>query len=165
MLTDIEIAQQAKMLPIHEIATKLGILEEELEERQPRSYYKASGKVREIERDTAKLWKNGKIRIAFIGYENQTEADPDMPLRVIGYDGAEYRVQLTKENDTESRYPVITLILYFGYTKPWDKPKSLLDRLDIPEKLKPYVNDYKINLFEIAYLPLLDKGQHAQKQF
>ena len=31
MLTDIEIAQQAKMLPIHEIAKKLGILEEELE--------------------------------------------------------------------------------------------------------------------------------------
>ena len=128
------------------------ISEEELEERQPRSYYKASGKIREIERDTSKLWRNGNIRIAFIGYENQTEADPDMPLRIIGYDGAEYRVQLTKENDTESRYPVITLVLYFGYTKPWDKPKRLLDRLNIPEKLKPYVSDYKINLFEIAYL-------------
>lgn len=38
MLTDIEIAQQAKMLPIHEIATKLGILEEELE---PYGRYKA----------------------------------------------------------------------------------------------------------------------------
>lgn len=128
------------------------ISEEELEECQPRSYYKASGKIREIERDTSKLWRNGNIRIAFIGYENQTEADPDMPLRIIGYDGAEYRVQLTKENDTESRYPVITLVLYFGYTKPWDKPKRLLDRLNIPEKLKPYVSDYKINLFEIAYL-------------
>ncbi len=38
MLTDIEIAQQAKMLPIHEIATKLGILEKELE---PYGRYKA----------------------------------------------------------------------------------------------------------------------------
>ena len=38
MLTDIEIAQQAKMLPIHEIAKKLGILEEELE---PYGRYKA----------------------------------------------------------------------------------------------------------------------------
>ena len=44
------------------------------------------------------------------------------------------------------------MVLYFGYTKPWDKPKRLLDRLNIPEKLKPYVSDYKINLFEIAYL-------------
>ncbi len=38
MLTDIEIAQQAKMLPIHEIAKNLGILEEELE---PYGRYKA----------------------------------------------------------------------------------------------------------------------------
>lgn len=75
-----------------------------------------------------------------------------MPLRVIGYDGAEYRAQLTEKNNAKSRYPVIMLVLYFGHTKPWGKPKNLLDRLDIPEKLKPYVSDYKMNLFEIAHL-------------
>ena len=123
---------------------------EDLEERQPRSFYKAAGKVREMERDVAKVWKNGKIRIAFVGYENQTTADPDMPLRIMGYDGAEYRAQLTKEEDR--RHPVVTLVLYFGYTKRWDMPKNLLGRLDVPQKLKPFVSDYKINVFEIAYL-------------
>ena len=128
------------------------ISSEELEERQSRTYYKAAGEIREIERDVSKIWKKGKIRLSLIGYENQTEADPDMPLRIMGYDGAEYRAQLTKENKSDNRYPVITLVLYFGYTKHWDKTKSLLERLEVPYALLPYVNDYKINLFEIAYL-------------
>ena len=54
------------------------------------------------------------IRIACIGFENQTEPDADMPLRVYSYDGAEYRSQLLKENRGNPRYPVVTLILYFG---------------------------------------------------
>ena len=68
---------------------------DELEEQAPRSYYKADGKVREIERDVAKRWKKENIRLACVGFENQTEADPDMPLRVIGFDGAEYRAQIS----------------------------------------------------------------------
>ncbi|HBA97934.1 MAG TPA: transposase, partial [Lachnospiraceae bacterium] len=80
--------------------------------------------------------------------------------------GSEYRRQMladyeeiTGKDGTKKisrrrkpRYPVITLFLYFGYKKHWDKPRTLYGCLDIPEELKPYVNDYKINLFEIAYL-------------
>ena len=104
--------------------------------------------MREIERDVAKRWKKGNIRVACVGFENQTQADPDMPLRVMGYDGAEYRAQLAGGN----RYPVVTLVLYFGYKKHWDKPLRLKERLDIPPRFEPFVNDYKINLFEVAYL-------------
>ena len=75
-----------------------------------------------------------------------------MPLRVIGYDGAEYRAQLLGDNDTGSRYPVVTLVLYFGHEKPWSGPLSLKERLNVPKEFEPYVNDYKINLFQIAYL-------------
>lgn len=88
--------------------------ENELEDQAPRSAYKADGKYREIERDVAKRWKNKNIRLACIGLENQTEPDADMPLRIMGYDGAEYRAQLNNENQRE-RYPVITLVLYYGY--------------------------------------------------
>lgn len=35
--------------------------------------------------------------------------------------------------------------------KEGSKPKSLLESLDISDELKPYVNDYKINLVEIAW--------------
>lgn len=125
---------------------------DELEEEAPRTYYKADGKLHEIERDVAKRWKNRNIRVACIGFENQTAADPDMPLRVIGYDGAEYRAQLLAENPASKRYPVVTLVLYFGYDRPWNGPLSLKERMDIPEELEAYVNDYRINLFQIAYL-------------
>lgn len=125
---------------------------DELEDQAPRSYYKADGKIREIERDVAKRWKNGNIRVACIGFENQTASDPDMPLRVMGYDGAEYRAQLLSDNADGNRYPVVTLVLYFGYNKPWSGPLSLKKRLNIPEEFEPYVSDYKINLFQIAYL-------------
>ena len=125
---------------------------DELEDQAPRSYYKADGKIREIERDVAKRWKNGNIRVACIGFENQTASDPDMPLRVMGYDGAEYCAQLLPDNVDGNRYPVVTLVLYFGYNKPWSGPLSLKKRLNIPEEFEPYVSDYKINLFQIAYL-------------
>lgn len=123
---------------------------DELEEQSPRSAYKADGKYREIERDVAKRWKTGNIRLACIGVENQTKADADMPLRIMGYDGAEYRAQLS--GDQKERYPVVTLVLYFGLEKHWDQPRSLLECLNVPEKFRPYVNDYKLNLFEIAFL-------------
>jgi len=119
-----------------------------------------------MERDTAKYWKDSNIRIACFGYENQTMPDIDAPLRGAGYDGSEYRRQMLDDYEEtinkdgtkktarkrKPRYPVITLFLYFGYRKHWDKPLTLHGCLDIPERLKPYVNDYKINLFEIAYL-------------
>ena len=124
--------------------------EEELEDQAPRSYYKADGKIHEIERDVAKRWKNGNIRVACIGFENQTASDPDMPLRVIGYDGAEYRAQLL--NKQAVHYPVVTLVLYFGHKQRWSGPQTLKERLDIPKEFDEYVNDYKIHVFEIAFM-------------
>lgn len=126
------------------------IHEDELEDSQPRSYYKADGRIREQERDVSKYWRGNNIRIALLGFENQTKVDADMPIRVMGYDGAAYRNQLKK--DSKERYPVITLVLYFDYKKHWNKSLHLLDCFDISEELKPYVNDYHVNLFEIAYL-------------
>ena len=65
-----------------------------------------------MERDVAKRWRNGNIRIACVGIENQTNPDPDMPLRVMGYDGVEYRAQLLADHTAgKNRYPVVTLVL------------------------------------------------------
>ena len=125
---------------------------DELVDQAPRAAYKADGKVREIERDVAKRWTKSNIRIACIGFENQTEPDADMPLRVYSYDGAEYRTQLLKENRGNPRYPVVTLVLYFGYEKHWDQPLTLYEAANVPDMFKPFVSDMKINLFEIAYL-------------
>lgn len=139
---------------------------ESLIDAQPFSQYKADkGIVHEQERDVAKycMDMNCNIRLALIGFENQIAIDPDMPIRVIGYDGASYRDELNQDkialdgdgNQTSHirnrRYPVVTLILYFG-KRPWKKPLCLYDVLDIPDKLKPFVNDYKINLVDVPRL-------------
>ena len=137
------------------------IKESELEQGRERSYYGTDKSIREQERDVSKYWKQNNIRIAYIGIENQAEAEDDMALRVIGYDGAAYRDQIGYDTDDKGnrvrakiRFPVISMVLYFGYKKHWDKAKTLHEALGdgIDEQLKPYVNDYEINLFEIAYL-------------
>ena len=131
-----------------------------------KSQYKADDStVHEQERDVAKYWldENCYIRLALIGVENQLAIEQDMPLRVIGYDGSSYRDELNhdetitdeatgkKHKIRKERYPVITIVLYFGKT-PWKKPLSLYDVLDISDDLKPFVNDYKINLIDVPRL-------------
>ena len=127
------------------------ILENELEADTTNSMFKADGKLHEQERDVSKFWKNGEIRIAILGFENQTVQDYKMPLRVISYDGASYKQQLLDEKLTK-KFPVATLVLYFGTESRWTAPKNLCSCFEIPEEIKPFVSDYKINVFEIAWL-------------
>jgi hypothetical protein len=139
------------------------VRENELTDAQPFSYYKMDGKkVHGQERDVAKFWKNGEIRLSLIGLENQMKTDKAMPLRVIGYDGAAYRSQLNldKKKNTDKgghggkkRYfPVISLVLYFGTKRHWNKNRSLKEVITVPDKLEKFVSDYKINVFELAWL-------------
>ena len=128
------------------------INEKDLEADTTKSMFKADGKIHEQERDVSKFWKNGEIRISILGIENQTAQDSDMPLRVISYDGASYKQQLLDNKNQKKRYPVATLVLYFGTEEKWSKAKHLYDCFEVPEKLKPFVNDYKINVFNIAFL-------------
>ena len=124
------------------------ILPEQLVNTKDKSMIKADGRIHEQERDVNKYWNDGNVTIALYGIENQTDIDKDMPLRVYSYDGASYKQQLLNGKD---RYPVITMVLYFG-TKRWNKAKTLSEIFHVPEELKPYFNDHKINLFEIAFL-------------
>ena len=130
---------------------KREVKEEELAETGTESQYKADDSVLHAqERDVAKYWKKGKIRLALYGLENQTTIDSTMPMRILNYDGMSYRSQLLKDNN--EFYPVITLVLYFGTSRKWKTPLSLYEVFSVPEELKEYINDYKINVFNIAYL-------------
>lgn len=125
------------------------IKEDSLENVKDKSQYKAASQIHEEERDVSKVFNRHNIRIAMLGLEHQTDVDADEVFRVLGYDGVSYKSQLL--NGRKERYPVVTLVLYFG-TKRWNKATSLFEALDIADEWKPYVNDYKINLFEIAFL-------------
>jgi len=126
--------------------------ESSLSDALPMSMLKMGRSVRLQERDIAKYWQNSKINLSLFGLENQTRPDKLMPLRVFGYDGTEYVNQTRKENRYKEKYPVITLVLYLGYDKRWNYPTTLLEILNVHKDIKSYVNDFKINLFEIAYL-------------
>ena len=134
------------------------------------SQYKADDtKLHEQERDTYKLWKGLGINLVIIGMENQTKPEGDMPFRCIGYDGASYRSQLLKKEEkmvkgkkklvpVKKRYPVITVVLYFG-EKLWHYPLELkqsfrpkLPDNEVTKKLQPYITDYRVNLFDIPRL-------------
>lgn len=135
-----------------------------------KSQYKANdSKLHEMERDVAKHWREENLILALYGIENQTAPEKMMPARVLAYDGISYRSQLMKERansmdakNLEERaeqepvkhselYPVVTIVLYFGM-KRWNQPKNLKEIIRVPSKLDSYVNDYKIHVFEIAWL-------------
>jgi hypothetical protein len=114
---------------------------EDLREVHPVSAY-SEGDFRQLELDIAKRWVKGNMTMCFLGAENQNKIDPDMLFRNIGYDGVTYREEL---NRGKERYPVITFVLYYG-----DKPLSLYETLgNIPEEMKRYVNDYRMNLIDV----------------
>ena len=103
-----------------------------------------------ISHNVTKHWKGIDIRVICVGLKNQAVPCSALPFCAVGDDSAAYEAQLL--NDSENLYPVVTLVLYFGHDKPWNGPLSLKERLNIPKEFEPYVNDYKINLFQIAYL-------------
>lgn len=140
-------------------------------EKTPRSVYKSNGKLYNQERDVVKYWLVGGVMYALLGMENQTDVHAYMPLRTIGYDGADYRQQFSDFEQAYKKYlkeaaanpdrevvfspppmyPVITLVLYFGGRK-WDAPDSLKKCFTVIPELEPYVPEYKLNLFQIAFL-------------
>ncbi len=135
------------------------IEEDSLTDAIVRSQYKAeTGKLHEEERDAAKIWKNHSFNLVLFGVENQTQADGDMPFRVIGYDGAGYRSQML--GDKKERFPIVTIVLYFG-EKLWNKPVTLKESFSQEvtdtreyQLLEEYINDYKCHIFDISRLSM-----------
>ena len=122
----------------------------ELQDTRARSVYKAFGELHEQERDVAKLWSAGEAVICLLGLENQTAVDPNMPLRVLGYEGGDYRWQLTQKG--LKPYPVLTLVLYFGIERRWTAERTLFGRLGVSEALRPFLNDCRVNVLEVGWL-------------
>ena len=101
-----------------------------------------------------------------IGLESQTAPDPYMPIRCLSYDAAAYRDQVATRKSIQRQntgrppqkrltlpplHSVFTICLHFGF-EHWSGPRTLKECLLIPSGLEPYVADYPIHLFEIAFL-------------
>lgn len=122
---------------------------EELVPADTAGIYRAGKQMRPLIRDAAKYWKKGKVTICLFGAENQNRIDETMLFRCMGYDGSSYRRQAGRKK--KKYYPVITIVLYYG-NQPWNLPKTLYETLEFPEDLKPYVNDYHLNLFDLMHM-------------
>ena len=132
--------------------------EEDLEDVNTHTQYHADGRYHEMIRDVAKYWKKQNVCIAVIGVEHESKPDRMMPLRVFSYDGGAYRAQITEKQEGISKkepkriFPVITLVLNFNTESRWNTAKSLFEIVDVPDFLKPLINDYKVNVIDIAFL-------------
>ena len=118
------------------------------------------------------------ITVALIGVENQSDIDETMPIRIMGYDWLSYDEQLREIKNARKRRikkikkgkskgllpkdipprppyllsPVITIVLYFGIDKPWNRDKSLRSCVSVPESLEKFFCNYKIHVIELAWL-------------
>lgn len=126
--------------------------ESKLQSGPTESVYKNDeGKLQEQRRDTFKNYQDeASFIIAALGIENQSAYDRTMPVRVMGYDSSAYKAQI--EQKSGRLYPVITIVLNFGNRK-WSDVRSLRDLMgSIPKELEPYFQDYRIHVFDIAFL-------------
>ena len=114
--------------------------------------------------------KSGTNGVDFViwGLENKSKIHYAMPLRHMIGDSFSYLKEyneiaarnkaekgfessdefLSNLKRTDRLHPVISLCVYYG-EKEWDGPFCLADMLEIPEKLKPLVSDYKMNLLQL----------------
>ena len=123
---------------------------QDLQEAKIWADYESVNDIHEEYRDLAKFWTLKKIVICLLGLENQTKIDPEMSLRTIGYEGGDYRWQLTQEG--MEFYPVLTIVIYFGTERRWKKNRTLFERLKPPAALRPLLNDCHVNVVELAWL-------------
>lgn len=127
------------------------------------SIYKAEEKDKEQRRDTFKYYDVGNKGILFCvaayGIENQSTIDNVMSVRIMNYDASAYKSQVfdikssSKQTNQKRKriYPVITIVLNFS-EKEWKTSRSLHDMMALPSDLAKYVQDYKINVFDVAFL-------------
>ena len=76
----------------------------DLFDKSPRMTYRNSGKIYGLERDVVKSSRKDRVEYCLFGIENQSSDHPYMPMRVIGYDGADYRFQIKLYEDMYRKY-------------------------------------------------------------
>ena len=132
--------------------------------------------------DKVRIWKGRKLHILVV--ENQNYVDYQMVLRNMLSESMGYRKQWKKKKrihtekkdlKEEDEYlsgmkheekftPIITLVVYFGTEHKWDGARCLYDLLDIDDKLKKYVTNYRLNLYDCQEHDTFNEYQTGLRQ-
>lgn len=94
---------------------------------------------------------DGQIKAQYM-IANQTTSDSKIVLRKAGYTGGGYREQY--EGKTTDTYPIIEMILYWG-KEHWGRRPGIHELCcgKVPKELWKYVDDIKVHIWEMRYLP------------
>ena len=102
-----------------------------------------------------------------IGIENQQKVHGYMPLRIAVYDILDYVKQQRQWEETAGQesnqkkgrarqkketklklIPVYSLVVYYGESE-WKEAQSLWDMMDVPEYMKPYINNWYCRVIQV----------------
>lgn len=102
-------------------------------------------------RDVAKIYVDGKVRLALLGIENQTRSDRMMAARIMAYNATAIIDQLKSKDRGQTLYPILTIVLYFG-KEQWTAPKELADLFDLSKLPVPkeYLPHQKILVIDVV---------------
>jgi len=136
-------------------------------------FYEGKAEAKQKYRDlmkSAEIMRDDESVYVLLGIENQIMEDYTGPLRVMSYDVLQYVKQveilrhkhkvagdlkssedfLSGFTKTDRLIPVITIIVYFDPDE-WSGPRSLHGMMgDLDERIKPFVQDYKVQILEPA---------------
>jgi len=138
---------------------------EELQEAGEDTVYSEDRKRRKIIPDKVRLWRG--IYLSVISVENQTKVDYKMVIRMMKEEAVSYERQwnererelrragllgkksrLCWQGKNEKFVPVIPIVIYYGIDQRWDGATCLYDMLDMDDALRPFIMNYKLNLFD-----------------
>ena len=112
--------------------------------------YKADDeKVHELERDIAKYWKDGEVELAICGIENQSSVENICRFELWNMMEQRIAVSCKKQKKILPGYDDCSLL--------WNRTslvckKNIKALMKIPDGMEKYINDYKIQIFEVAWL-------------
>lgn len=115
--------------------------------------YQGKEKLRNQYEDLCKYeLEDGKVNIMYL-IANQSSVDRKMLLRKAGYTGGAYREQYEKK--IQGMFPAIEFVLYWGKTR-WTNNynlRELFRKRKLPDEIWEYIDDLKLHVFEMRYLP------------
>ena len=124
-------------------------------------------------RDVVKT-HGGQVNLAIYGIENQKNVHLAMPVRGMVYDGLNYAKQckalaathktagmdsdefLSGMKRGDRLLPAVNLVIYYGEEHDWDGPTRLSEMMDVPEHIRPFFNDYRLNILNVRSADGLD---------
>lgn len=126
---------------------------------------------------------NQETRLAVLSIENQSAIDRTMALRMRIYEDQEYGTQIEERKkehrrkrdlsgkeyisgikEKEQLIPCLSLVIYYG-EEAWQEGKKLSELVKVPKELKPYFQDYEIEVIDVCHGERREYGNRELNEY